>query len=922
MSISPLFRLLAAASCILLLSACGGATSEAEYLARAQSSTEQGEYNAAIIDLKNILKENPTHAEARYLLGESYIAVGDSLAAEKELLQAQTLGISADKVTPALSTAQLQSRQLEKLEALDVGLVNDDKRRAHVLANKALGVLNVGDVGKASLYSAAALDLAPNNLMVIVANAQVAAAGLEEDYALAELDRAFAIDPDYAPAWSLLGDLYHSQKELVKAEEAYSKAIDSSIVHADQLFRRAQVRVALARYEAAQEDLDKLKSGFSKASNFNYLQGLVFLETGSLVAARGAFEAAVVANTKNPLALYQLAAAQFSLDELQQAQSHASQFLSVAPESRRGQLLMAQIYLKQQNLIEARKLLAPLIDDTFYSLTAKQLLAGVELRAGNARKAASLLAELVSAIPDSATLRVQSGIALIQADNADAAIKELKTALQIDSSLESAYTALTRALMGLQRRDEAKAAVADYLENFPSSAAAQYLAGEIYENSGNETQAIKYFEAAIKLEPSQPQANHALAKYATANKDYTTARARLKAVLEADKNHLKTLMNLAALEALVGDREAFKELLQQASAAHPHQAQPQIVLGRYYIATGQPSEVPYLMAQLDRTSKSSAPVLEVLAMASIAQNNFADAELLLERLLDGKAPSAQGYYLMALAQAGLNDTERMEENLKRSINLNPKLRDSWLALASHQVGSGKLEAAKESVQELKDLGANKDRILRLEAAIAAGGGDYQLQNDLLEQLSSEVINSKDVLNMVTAKLASGDEAGAIQLQRDWLAKNEGDYINALALANRLVARGDSAGAVAVYESSLKQNPNNFLVLNEIAWTLLATEPKRALQYSKRSVELAAEVPAVLDTYAMVLAANKQLDLARRTIDQVLAKTDRQSFKYHSALIYLQQKQKDAAIQQLTNLLQDPAAFEERQSAVELLASLQ
>ncbi|RLA18378.1 MAG: hypothetical protein DRQ56_07685, partial [Gammaproteobacteria bacterium] len=47
------------------------------YLKEAQNYLDNGEVKSAIIQLKNLLKENPLDAEGRLLLGESYLKLGD-----------------------------------------------------------------------------------------------------------------------------------------------------------------------------------------------------------------------------------------------------------------------------------------------------------------------------------------------------------------------------------------------------------------------------------------------------------------------------------------------------------------------------------------------------------------------------------------------------------------------------------------------------------------------------------------------------------------------------------------------------------------------------------------------------------------------------------------------------------------------------
>lgn len=51
-----------------------------------------GELTAAVIELKSALQRNTDDADARALLGDIYLDLGDGAAAEKELRQAAALG--------------------------------------------------------------------------------------------------------------------------------------------------------------------------------------------------------------------------------------------------------------------------------------------------------------------------------------------------------------------------------------------------------------------------------------------------------------------------------------------------------------------------------------------------------------------------------------------------------------------------------------------------------------------------------------------------------------------------------------------------------------------------------------------------------------------------------------------------------------
>ena len=61
------------------LAACGDSSEELqEHLDRALDYRDAGDMRAAVIELKNVLQIDPEHAEARWLLGRTFIALGDA----------------------------------------------------------------------------------------------------------------------------------------------------------------------------------------------------------------------------------------------------------------------------------------------------------------------------------------------------------------------------------------------------------------------------------------------------------------------------------------------------------------------------------------------------------------------------------------------------------------------------------------------------------------------------------------------------------------------------------------------------------------------------------------------------------------------------------------------------------------------------
>jgi predicted Zn-dependent protease len=96
-----------AAVTLAALAGCGPSNDPARLIAKSQEYRQKGNYQAAMIELKNVLQKNPDHAEARYLLGTDYLEAGDPRAAEAELRRASKLGVEPAKTLPPLAKSLL-----------------------------------------------------------------------------------------------------------------------------------------------------------------------------------------------------------------------------------------------------------------------------------------------------------------------------------------------------------------------------------------------------------------------------------------------------------------------------------------------------------------------------------------------------------------------------------------------------------------------------------------------------------------------------------------------------------------------------------------------------------------------------------------------------------------------------------------------
>lgn len=121
------------------------------------------EYGHALVELKSLLQQHPDHGEARYLLGMTYLALGDYASAEQEFVRARALEYDAAKVAPAHARALLKLGKFgEVLRQTELqGQSSDPKLEAERLTLRARAFLGLGRHNEGSELFNRALSIYP-----------------------------------------------------------------------------------------------------------------------------------------------------------------------------------------------------------------------------------------------------------------------------------------------------------------------------------------------------------------------------------------------------------------------------------------------------------------------------------------------------------------------------------------------------------------------------------------------------------------------------------------------------------------------------------------------------------------------------------------------------------------------------------------
>jgi putative PEP-CTERM system TPR-repeat lipoprotein len=919
---NAIFKIFMAACVTCIPIACGSNLTDTQYVDSARTYLDQGELRSASIELKNALLQNPDNAEARILLGQVQIELGNAETAEKELRRASSLGVADGAVLPLLARALLAQREYDKLEALPLYNL-PDAETASILAAQVLGKLAQADMEAAAERLDQALSLDPQSAYVRVAGAQLLAAKREFSLARQELNAVLQTDPGDAMAWDLLGVLETEEGHLQQAEAAYTQAIENSENNFTYMLKRAMVRIQQKKYAEAQQDIDVLRKQAPRNPGVTFTQGVLYLSTNRLDEASEAFELTLRANPRHLMAKYYLGLTHQRLGNRQQAEDYARQFHSAVPRSIPGRKLMATIELENRQYAAAEALMRPVVVNREDDVVAANLLAQALLKQGKTDEAIVLLEKAVTLWPDSAAAQYRLGAGLLAAKQYEAGVERLQKALDMDPRLLQADVLLIQYQLEQEDFQQALAAAEAYRKRHPDSAAPYNMIGRVQLAAGQEKEAAEAFARARDMAPGDRQASHALAALAVRQKAYQEARGYYQDVLEHRQNDLSTLLKLAVLDALENKEALMLEHLQQATRAHPQSVQPKLLLARYHLDKGEAAKVPPLMLELSDRQQQAAPVLEVMAFAHLAQKQYPEARYGLEQLVKKRPDSAEAHYLLGRAYAGVGDRAGLKRELERTIELEPKHLAARVALARLLLLEGEKDGVTEQLAVIDELSPDHPEVLRLKASLARAQGEQERTSALLDDVFEASPSTTSMLSVARQRWAMGDQAAALELQEQWVEGNPDDMKATLALASTYSQQDRVEPAIAQYQRVLEKDEQNVTALNGLAWHLRESQPAKALRYAERAAELAPDSVLVMDTLAVVLLNNGQVEHAKRTIERVYQKEpNAPTVRYHRAMIDAAAGEKAAAIRALQALLNDGGNFSEKAEAQQLLAELQ
>jgi putative PEP-CTERM system TPR-repeat lipoprotein len=851
------------------LTACTKAPSFDELLDRASAALQSGDLDAAAIDIKAALQQQPANARARLLLGEVYFFQQKMPAAADEFERALS---SEFTLNPARRFARALFRAGEYERLLDLHnegffrAVESDGVYLAVIA-RTLAMAGEIDLARTTLQEAAAAS--PDAPYVRFTMAEFLARA-DRDYPAARQALREVLDsqPDFAPAWSLLGVLSLVENDYADARRAFEQVLAVNPFRFSDRLNLASLLVSLPDWEAARPQIAALAAAAPTDPGVTYLRARLSIYDEKLEQALQELNAVLGSAPQHTQSLYLAALLNAREGNYATATNQLSNYLQLRPQQTAVRLLLGKVLLNDNRPDEAESIARSILESDPSDTEAMKLLGVALAQQTEYAASADVYARILSIDPEDAETHARLGDALTRAGQYADALVTLRDAQRRWPDDLRLRVRLVQAYLEANRLDEAAREAAATLQALPDNSIAHTLVGQTALANGDRLQAKQSFERAIALDESNRGAREALAGLAVVDNDLEAALGLFRDALASDPDDLRSLSRIADIQAVQQDVAGELLTLRRAIEASPEALEPQLRFARSAILNNNAAEAVAVLREARERHSDDPRVHQLLAEGFLALGELESARVASGRVV-GLAPrDPEALRLATRVAIAQSDYKAAYDYLQTALEVtaDPTLHAS---LAEVLLRDGKLDEASAELDLLPPELAATEPMQVLQGKIRLRGGDLQGARRSFEAAYEAAPTNRSVLALSAVLWQLDDRAAAIERLADWVTENPDDEIVLNQLASYQSRLGAEREAVSIWERLLRRDPENAITLNNLAWHYRDSDTRRALQYVDQALDIAPDSANVHDTRALILLNAGREEEALQSVDRAL-----------------------------------------------------
>ena len=916
-------KLFAVMVTLLLLAACdllGG-----DHLQKAREYARAGKLKAAVIEYKNVLRQDPANSDARLALGELYLKMGDSQGAEKELRRAAQAHPDDAGLKLRLVRALVMGGHNDKAGEILDDLVKQgrlphpegDVLRATVLAG-------LDRVDEAEGLYRSVLEREPDNDEATLGLARVLASKKHFSEASELVGKVLARHPEQTDARLLQGNLDLFQNRFDEALEAFRAAWrngqDPNVLRSIQArFGIVEALLSLGREQDALTHVDALIKRLPNHPMPHYWRARIAYTQGDMGRALDELLQVVRVQPDHPQSNQLLGAIYYKQGNLVQAEHYLQKYVAVVPADIPSRKLLAAVRLRLKTPDLALKTLDPLLSDEKQDPQLLALAGNAALHKGDVAAGVRYLKKALALDPDNPGLRTELGMAYLSRGDTGSAITELKGVVAKGDKEARAQTLLVLAHLRDRHFGKARQVVQGMIDKGDHPALAQSLLALVARAQGRLDEAANAYTRALEADPKYIPALLDFARLESQRGRLSEARRKYDSVLALEEDNLDALLGEARLAARQGDEKAALEWLEKARSSHPRSLPPRLVLGRYYLNARLLEKAKPVVAEAQAIAPDDSSVLLLAGQFALASGSAQDAVRLFSRVVRGARRSPQAHFDLARAYIITRQNDRARTELHEALRLEPGFAPASELLARLEIQSGRTDAARKAIASLRARKGGDEVADILEGDLLSRQGAYKKALAVYRKVLAANPDDRDVFVRIYLTRRRMKDPDAYRSLQDWLSAHPDDHQARLVLASNLLSRGLHRQAIRQYERLLEETPRDSVVLNNLAWLYDQTGDPRAIETARKAYESKPEDGAVVDTYAWMLVEHGDLDQGLPLLEKAYElSSDNRDIRYHLGVAYARKGESRRARRLLDAMRGNPLEAEHAKALAALI----
>ena len=617
--------------------ACGDPEARrVSHVTRGDQFAAEGKYREATVEYRSALQIDPLRGEVRFKLAESYMAAGELPRAASEYVRAADLLPGNAEAQVKAATILLGRGSVEDAQTRARAALNADPKNVDamiVLANAMAGLEDVAG-GLAQLEEALAIAPDSDRTLMAIGGLEMRQGSLERSEAA--FKKAIAAAPDSARPRVALAHFYWSSDRLADAEQELGQALAMS--PDDVLANRmlAGLYVSTGRAALAEAPLERLADTGAPAARLSLAN--LYAGMKRIDEARRLYEQ-LAAEANAPVgASLRLAELEYQQGKREAANARIDQLLKRNPVPAEALVVRSRWLLQEKRFDEAydAALNATRADTT--SAPAQYALGTVALARQDEAAAIAAFRQTLRLNPRAGVANVQLSMLLLDTGEVTSALSAAEAGREALPRSLNARAALIAALMrnGDLRRADAESA--SLLRQAPDSSVAHALRGRTYLARGDASAAIRSFDTALALSPSNLDAlagRLSADVHAGALKE---GRARLARALRDAPSNAALLLIAARFEISARDIAAAERHLRSAIEADANHFDAYSLLGQIYVRQQRLDRAKAEFEQLASRQRDPTAARTMIGIILDTQGKHAESRRVYQQLVASSSP--------------------------------------------------------------------------------------------------------------------------------------------------------------------------------------------------------------------------------------------------------------------------------------------